>query len=393
MVYGLILVGDIHGDVNIMVEALRRLFNESNDTRLIFLGDYIDRGTSSAYIYLLMDAIMRSPYNDRVIFIRGNHEAEPGLTYDVYRNDGMSCTRSWLYDLFHELPLVPYYYDEEYNIMCSHGKLFVNLSDLPNIAKHEPYAVSVGIDNRKTNFVDNYLNVHGHIHRGTNPEVVKNMIHTHLTEHELVVPLSIDYDNSFGIRTVEMYLRGERNVNNKGTQVKYVFIHNKFDEVEFVDTVPNVNFNNTMFNDIVHEYLPQLEKYIRDKPFEFLHDVLNECAKTNVSIEWLKQNFHNNISANVQSRETFTYYDDVPKELFIRMSDYDKSVYGSSNNIFLEHICVNNYVGGVVKTKSVCGVSVIAMLIGLCVIVICLIVIVIYCVLKERQNSFAVEVV
>jgi len=67
----LLAIGDIHGQLAKLEELMRQVCPDQED-RLIFLGDYIDRGPDSRGVidYLLaLDA--RLP---RTVFLRGNHE-------------------------------------------------------------------------------------------------------------------------------------------------------------------------------------------------------------------------------------------------------------------------------------------------------------------------------
>jgi len=66
-----VVVGDIHGQRN----KLEALLSDPQvvGRKLIFVGDYIDRGPDSmAVIDRLID--MRSKYGENVVFLRGNHE-------------------------------------------------------------------------------------------------------------------------------------------------------------------------------------------------------------------------------------------------------------------------------------------------------------------------------
>lgn len=68
-------IGDVHGHIeklNVVLDRCRR--RAGADARLVFIGDYIDRGPDSrAVVELLMDLQQRRP--GRVICLRGNHEA------------------------------------------------------------------------------------------------------------------------------------------------------------------------------------------------------------------------------------------------------------------------------------------------------------------------------
>jgi len=71
----LIAVGDVHG----RFDLLRRLLEEEIRfdglrDRLVFMGDYIDRGPASrAVVFHLLQ--LRDAWRDRLVFLKGNHEA------------------------------------------------------------------------------------------------------------------------------------------------------------------------------------------------------------------------------------------------------------------------------------------------------------------------------
>ncbi|MFZ5704581.1 MAG: metallophosphoesterase family protein [Pseudomonadota bacterium] len=70
-------IGDIHGRYDLLDDLLRRIDRDDEmrgetDTRLLFLGDYVDRGPDSAAILDLM--IKLDTGDDRVVFLGGNHE-------------------------------------------------------------------------------------------------------------------------------------------------------------------------------------------------------------------------------------------------------------------------------------------------------------------------------
>jgi serine/threonine-protein phosphatase PP1 catalytic subunit len=74
----LVIVGDIHGDfctlqkILVSINSVKFLSNPNN--KLIFLGDYIDRGSNSIdVLYTIM--YLKSSYPDSVVLMRGNHEA------------------------------------------------------------------------------------------------------------------------------------------------------------------------------------------------------------------------------------------------------------------------------------------------------------------------------
>jgi len=79
----IVVVGDLHGDLESLIHILRKSrFLErtaaGEDVKLIFLGDYGDRGPYSPEVYSLVLRLKRD-HPERVILLRGNHEAPPDL--------------------------------------------------------------------------------------------------------------------------------------------------------------------------------------------------------------------------------------------------------------------------------------------------------------------------
>jgi len=70
-------IGDIHGRLDLLNELIRAIDRDDEqrgvtDTRLLFLGDYIDRGPDSrAVVELMMKLDIGA---DQVVFLSGNHE-------------------------------------------------------------------------------------------------------------------------------------------------------------------------------------------------------------------------------------------------------------------------------------------------------------------------------
>ncbi len=66
-------IGDVHGEHDDLVRLLAKLPDVGADDTIVFLGDYIDRGTSSAHV---VDLVRRLPtmIPSKVVTLRGNHE-------------------------------------------------------------------------------------------------------------------------------------------------------------------------------------------------------------------------------------------------------------------------------------------------------------------------------
>lgn len=66
-------MSDIHGSLEAFRAALSTIDLEPQDSKLVLLGDYCDRGPDSLGVFkLIMD--LQKRYGDRVVALRGNHE-------------------------------------------------------------------------------------------------------------------------------------------------------------------------------------------------------------------------------------------------------------------------------------------------------------------------------
>lgn len=63
-------IGDIHGCLDPLKDLLKEI-NPSAEDKLIFIGDYIDRGPNSRGV---IDFLIALSVNKNCVFIRGNHE-------------------------------------------------------------------------------------------------------------------------------------------------------------------------------------------------------------------------------------------------------------------------------------------------------------------------------
>ena len=72
VVRNVIVVGDLHGDMESLLHILMSEDMEKAD-RIVFLGDYGDRGAKSVEVYYLLLRLMVS-IRGKVIMLRGNHE-------------------------------------------------------------------------------------------------------------------------------------------------------------------------------------------------------------------------------------------------------------------------------------------------------------------------------
>ncbi len=104
--YRVYAVGDIHGRLDLLDELLARIETDDRErsgakTILIFLGDLIDRGPSSAQVIERLRAY--APRGMRAVYLIGNHEevllrlirGESQYLADWLRFGGAECARSY----------------------------------------------------------------------------------------------------------------------------------------------------------------------------------------------------------------------------------------------------------------------------------------------------------
>jgi serine/threonine protein phosphatase 1 len=81
-------IGDIHGRLDLLMDLLSQIITHANgrSCKLVFLGDYIDRGPDSAGVLALVRRFQQQ-WPESVICLKGNHEAmllevvtEPAVT-------------------------------------------------------------------------------------------------------------------------------------------------------------------------------------------------------------------------------------------------------------------------------------------------------------------------
>ena len=67
-------IGDVHGDIDQLFTLIGRLPTLTSDDRLVFMGDYLDRGPSSAEVVEYVRKVLPDETPAEVIALRGNHE-------------------------------------------------------------------------------------------------------------------------------------------------------------------------------------------------------------------------------------------------------------------------------------------------------------------------------
>lgn len=128
-----VVCGDIHGQLYDLLE----LFNKGGDienTKYLFLGDYVDRGYNSVETIELL-LCFKLKYPENITLIRGNHESRQvsymyGFYEEIMRKYGNTNTWRYFTDLFDYFPLGAII---DGKIMCIHGGLSPQISTVDQI--------------------------------------------------------------------------------------------------------------------------------------------------------------------------------------------------------------------------------------------------------------------
>ena len=129
----IVYVGDIHGNLTDLIRILH-IFGMPPNTRYLFLGDYVDRGSHSIEVITILLALLCKFPND-VFLIRGNHEfASVNRMYGFYDEtlNSYGTEDVWLTcnNVFGYLPFAAVVGDQ---VFCVHGGLSPQLESTNTI--------------------------------------------------------------------------------------------------------------------------------------------------------------------------------------------------------------------------------------------------------------------
>ena len=86
----ILAIGDIHGEWDKFVSLYRQIDFQPGRDLLVFLGDYIDRGSAPLHV---LKWLFAHKNNEHIIILRSNHEQ---MMLDYYREG--ECNNLWLWN-------------------------------------------------------------------------------------------------------------------------------------------------------------------------------------------------------------------------------------------------------------------------------------------------------
>lgn len=353
----IIVVGDIHGDLNQLLYPLLEFFKNRNEYRkIVFLGDYIDRGDSNVFIYEIIRFIMEDMQNKDIIFLRGNHESYDAAVYDyIYPSSTYrKFMKSFIFDGFAKLKLDIVHYDELTNILFSHSPLSRDLNVCLAMNEQKMNMEANGLNtftNDKETSKMKYRNIHGHNHYMSDSKTIKDFF------NEKRKMICLDDDASYGIRLVERLI-GNTGF-NLSSHVKYAIITNNTYSIESKNILFNSSddFNSKSFDYIKQKLFKNMnvsDEMKRKLNYEHSKEILIQTLKTKNINKELIINIHQ--SNKTKAEGVMIYYQDVPydiwKDLGILENDCNIAGY-----VVWKHIVNNDKISNKILSnkKSLCG--------------------------------------
>lgn len=143
------VVGDIHGQFYDLLKALE-IGGDPRSTKYLFLGDYVDRGSFSIEVLVLLLAL-KINYPQSVFLLRGNHETR--LMTQTFNFKAECCTKfdqevyAFLMEFFDTLPICAVINGK---FVALHGGISPNMNTIQDVNRlnrfMEPPEVGVMVD-------------------------------------------------------------------------------------------------------------------------------------------------------------------------------------------------------------------------------------------------------
>lgn len=134
-----IIVGDIHGQYYDLIHMFEKVVDSRNlpKTNMLFLGDYVDRGSYSIEVMIFLYAL-KINYPQEIVMLRGNHESRAMTEHFTFREevlkkyDGDEEIYEAFIESFEALPIAA---DVNGDYLCMHGGISPELETVDDINK------------------------------------------------------------------------------------------------------------------------------------------------------------------------------------------------------------------------------------------------------------------
>lgn len=126
------VVGDIHGQYYDL-EKILEVGGSPDNTKYLFLGDFVDRGSFSIECLILLYAL-KIAHPNTVSFIRGNHECRQMTNFFNFRTECLYKYDQEIYDLFMDsFDLFPLSAIINHRFLAVHGGISPELRNVEDI--------------------------------------------------------------------------------------------------------------------------------------------------------------------------------------------------------------------------------------------------------------------
>jgi hypothetical protein len=194
-----VIIGDIHGDLNSLFQILKNIkykrFLADSRNKVIFMGDYVDRGSQSiGVLYTICYLKQKYPYS--VILMRGNHEAPSEFPFSS-----------------HDLPFkfVEQYGEKGKRIYTNKILPFFRLLILSTLIQSQVLIVHGGLPTRciggTTDIKNSIAKADENIHNGWMEEILWNDPRQHIQNHREWELSRRGIGRHFGIDISKSWLR------------------------------------------------------------------------------------------------------------------------------------------------------------------------------------------
>lgn len=194
-----VIIGDIHGDIKSLFHILKNIdferFLANSKNKVIFMGDYVDRGSQSvAVLYTICYLKQKYPYS--VILMRGNHEAPSEFPFSS-----------------HDLPskFVERYGEKGKQIYIDKILPFFRRLILSTLIQSQVLIVHGGLPTRcmegMTDIKNSISTADKNIHNGWMEEILWNDPRQHIQNHQEWEPSRRGIGRHFGINISKRWLR------------------------------------------------------------------------------------------------------------------------------------------------------------------------------------------